>query len=665
MTNPKLVTTPFAETGTKNEIPISGAPEPQNATMQAGFPSITQVPISEGGIPPERADFNGILNLYGQHVVHLNKGLWYEYDATFASQIGGYSINARIMLSNGNIVQCTLANNTNDPNSDMTGWILLGRDQVKIVDSVSSLIGITGQKNNDLVLTKSYHSNVNKGSLYYYYDSSKSAINNGGSIINGWVAIGITDDVTQWGAKLDGITNDTTAVLNCLTEMNSATINGDTTLGRISFEEGWRIKGKSTINYTHRPDVPCILDSENPVKHDKMKSVYVFGVFDICEMLQLKTAGYNTIIHYGYTFTDSGTMTKAINAAESVGINVIINSPNDVPPSIDVSLGLRNSVIGFYIFDEPQFNGISLLAQNTRINAWRAVTGKKLFIADNGIYGFNSNTLSDGYDVVFADIYSVVTNTDAENKLVGVMGYSELIYKCPNSKIIPCVGLFVGDGADDVNKSINFAKDLYKCGEGDYCSFAWDASSSDPSLEDITTNTTLYEACKLFNFAPPHKQYDFEINVFGQSSGLNSLMNIYDKSYSSINTKPYAVINAGSAIDDRRQTFENRGIGIANNGGNFAFDIKSLGYIGMTLFFYNYVDGGNVTVKPFQTPNDFYTIEDLDNKTLNHSNGFTSGYQVSTNKTLGLSLVPSTSNEFYFKFASGAIVNSSWVNSTF
>lgn len=122
MTNPTLVTTPFAESGDKNVIPESGAPEPQNATMQAGFPPVTQQKISEGGIPPERNDFNGILNLYGQHVVYLNKGLPYEFDATFATAIGGYPLNARIMLADGDIVKNTLPNNTNNPNTDMTGW---------------------------------------------------------------------------------------------------------------------------------------------------------------------------------------------------------------------------------------------------------------------------------------------------------------------------------------------------------------------------------------------------------------------------------------------------------------------------------------------------------------------------------------------------------------
>lgn len=122
MTNPQLITTPFAENGTKNTIPESGSSEPQLATMQAGFPEITQRPINEGGIPPDRADFNGILNMYGQHIVHLNKGLPYEFDQDFADKIGGYPLNARIMLSSGEVVQNTQEGNINNPNISMGGW---------------------------------------------------------------------------------------------------------------------------------------------------------------------------------------------------------------------------------------------------------------------------------------------------------------------------------------------------------------------------------------------------------------------------------------------------------------------------------------------------------------------------------------------------------------
>nr|DAF69009.1 MAG TPA: tailspike protein [Caudoviricetes sp.] len=146
MTNPTLITTPFAENGDKNVIPESVGAEPQNATMQAGFPPITQQKISEGGIPPERNDFNGILNLYGQHIVHLNKGLPYEFDQAFANRIGGYPIGSELVLSDGlTKVVSTIANNTNDPNVNMMGWVKSGN--IITVESFAEMLAIENPKN--------------------------------------------------------------------------------------------------------------------------------------------------------------------------------------------------------------------------------------------------------------------------------------------------------------------------------------------------------------------------------------------------------------------------------------------------------------------------------------------------------------------------------------
>ena len=90
MAQPKLITTPFAESGSRNDIPESGASEPQRATMQTGWPAITARPISEGGIPPEKDDFNGMFHLTTSHLKFLNDGMWYGFDAAHAGQIGGY-----------------------------------------------------------------------------------------------------------------------------------------------------------------------------------------------------------------------------------------------------------------------------------------------------------------------------------------------------------------------------------------------------------------------------------------------------------------------------------------------------------------------------------------------------------------------------------------------
>jgi hypothetical protein len=221
MTNPTLITTPFAENGDKNIIPESVGANPQNATMQAGFPPITQQKISEGGIPPERNDFNGILNLYGQHIVHLNKGLPYEFDQSFADAIGGYPLNARLMLDNGDIVQSTIANNVNNPNSNMNGWVKKGN--LIEVESISELLDIQNPKDGDVVLVLSYYAGENKGGDNFYFDSTKVSTNNGVTIFNGWIRdlsdkVLSTDDA---GLKGDGTDTDVTSRLRTFAQLAS------------------------------------------------------------------------------------------------------------------------------------------------------------------------------------------------------------------------------------------------------------------------------------------------------------------------------------------------------------------------------------------------------------------------------------------------------------
>ena len=71
---------------------------------------------------------NGNMNeqaksLAGQNMYsRLYAGL--PFDPVFTAQVGGFSIGGKAALANGEIVQSTIQNNTNNPNSNMTGWDL-------------------------------------------------------------------------------------------------------------------------------------------------------------------------------------------------------------------------------------------------------------------------------------------------------------------------------------------------------------------------------------------------------------------------------------------------------------------------------------------------------------------------------------------------------------
>ena len=157
MTNPYLISTPFSDAGDKQDILDSTPLDPNDPTWLAGFPTITSTPIAEGGLAPKRISFNGVLNAITQNIVHQSKGLMYEFDAAYSSKIGGYPLNSRLALANGDIVKSTIDGNTNDPNVDMTGWVL-DNAASQIIDAS----GKTQQFVNDELIAITRYGNVDK-----------------------------------------------------------------------------------------------------------------------------------------------------------------------------------------------------------------------------------------------------------------------------------------------------------------------------------------------------------------------------------------------------------------------------------------------------------------------------------------------------------------------
>ena len=95
-----------------------------------------------------------------------------------------YPLNAEIMLANGDTVQSTIPNNTNNPNTNMTGWILVSaKNPITTVDSIAELIAIPNPKNGQVVFVKS----LDGGN--FTYQSSKAGVNDGVIFYNGWTRI--------------------------------------------------------------------------------------------------------------------------------------------------------------------------------------------------------------------------------------------------------------------------------------------------------------------------------------------------------------------------------------------------------------------------------------------------------------------------------------------
>ena len=158
MANPDLILIPFAQDGDKNTIPLElGIGDPvYRASLKVGFPPDTRIPKDIGGEPPDGLDFNGILNVLSQAIVFMQKGNAYQFDASLAP----YPIGA-LVRSNDDLTtfQNTIALNSNNPNSNMTGWRVYNGsgfivDNLTTNDSAKALSAAQGKVLQDNKLDK-------------------------------------------------------------------------------------------------------------------------------------------------------------------------------------------------------------------------------------------------------------------------------------------------------------------------------------------------------------------------------------------------------------------------------------------------------------------------------------------------------------------------------
>ena len=135
---PTRIQIPFADSGTKNVIPDTN-PTPsasQAASWTDGFPSQCSLPLSAGGIPPARADFNGIFNTMSQSIRFGQEGGVWTWDATV-----DYATNRLVLGSDGLLYWSVAQSGPNvggaqDPTTDDgTYW---ASPSVKTMDSLDS-----------------------------------------------------------------------------------------------------------------------------------------------------------------------------------------------------------------------------------------------------------------------------------------------------------------------------------------------------------------------------------------------------------------------------------------------------------------------------------------------------------------------------------------------
>lgn len=99
---------------------------------------------------------------------------------------GGYSINSRVMLDNGDIVKSTVDSNTNNPNVNMIGWVFTSKAVYASFDQLP-LDAKVGQ----MAETISYHVGLGYGGANYVYNGSNWTIQPKNATIS----------IEQFGAK--------------------------------------------------------------------------------------------------------------------------------------------------------------------------------------------------------------------------------------------------------------------------------------------------------------------------------------------------------------------------------------------------------------------------------------------------------------------------------
>lgn len=121
---PKKMPVPFGVNGSREDLLSTAATGDSTASYNNGFPDITMLNESAGGVPPKGQDFNQILYELAAAARWADAGGVRQYDSSFATSIGGYPKYTRLTGSDGVTEYIsTVDDNTTDPDSSSSsGW---------------------------------------------------------------------------------------------------------------------------------------------------------------------------------------------------------------------------------------------------------------------------------------------------------------------------------------------------------------------------------------------------------------------------------------------------------------------------------------------------------------------------------------------------------------
>ncbi|EKS7767142.1 hypothetical protein JFQ92_002248 [Edwardsiella piscicida] len=114
---------PFGINGLREPLLPSTPAGDNTASYADGFPSITMILKSAGGLPPKGQDMNQVLFELSSLCRWFSAGAMNKFDSAFCTAIGGYPKGALLLAGDGvTIFKCTQDDNTNNPDQSATGW---------------------------------------------------------------------------------------------------------------------------------------------------------------------------------------------------------------------------------------------------------------------------------------------------------------------------------------------------------------------------------------------------------------------------------------------------------------------------------------------------------------------------------------------------------------
>jgi len=103
-TEPQKWTATLGSMADVNAIPATTPSGSGRASFSGLFPPVTQLPLDQGGIAPERGDFNALFKYLGEYIYYAMQGGVYTYATTYDYTAGNF------VLHEGSLYLCIAAN---------------------------------------------------------------------------------------------------------------------------------------------------------------------------------------------------------------------------------------------------------------------------------------------------------------------------------------------------------------------------------------------------------------------------------------------------------------------------------------------------------------------------------------------------------------------------